>query len=104
MCGNACRSLPLAIKTWHGDERLGAGVAIVTEFCHALTRYDADGNSSVEFSAGAIGISSHPRTQDLLIDVGTPHIVRQVDDLHADIVNVDGPRLSTGDDPVNATF
>jgi diaminopimelate epimerase len=104
MCGNACRSIPLALQTWLGAKTVSPAFTVETEFCPARISLDSDGMSSVEFPINAILKSSCAQTSAALVDVGTPHAVREVEELFCDQIDSDGERLSTARTPVNATF
>lgn len=98
LCGNALRCLPLLLGLAPGRR-----VTVATALAPVVVFGDDVGHTWAVLPLASI-VTDRVGEGDLLVDVGTPHRVRVVDDVVASAVTALGQRWSRGPGAVNATF
>jgi diaminopimelate epimerase len=100
MCGNAVRAVPMVMSHWDGFAR--PEIRVRTRFGDVTSRMN-NGTFSADFAESDIRVAE-AIDGGLLVDVGTPHLVRRVKDLQCGEVERLGAATSRGPQPLNATF
>jgi diaminopimelate epimerase len=103
VCGNALRCVPFVVRQARNPKSPDCRVLIETQHDDFESYLTGSWRSAVDFPIGKISIE-RLSDGDFLINPGSPHRVRFVDDLHERGVSILGRKWSRCSKPCNGTF